>query len=126
MTFYGTQAINSFLSSMILSNHDKVEGFQPIMVHYTPLLCLYCKISFKLLKKLNNLFRSESEKLLPNDCLNILCVIRFKGEDHTTSGTTKPTNISTSVGKGSPIALESRNIFRIFYIKITKDNYLFT
>jgi len=41
--------------------------------------------------------RSESEKLLPNDCLNILCVMRFKGEDHTTSGTTKPTNISTSV-----------------------------
>eukprot|EP00088_Acartia_fossae_P010839 TRINITY_DN1542_c0_g1_i4.p1 TRINITY_DN1542_c0_g1~~TRINITY_DN1542_c0_g1_i4.p1 ORF type:complete len:428 (-),score=71.75 TRINITY_DN1542_c0_g1_i4:95-1378(-) len=45
--------------------------------------------------------RSESEKLLPNDCLNILCVMRFKGEDHTTSGTTKPTNISTSVESDS-------------------------
>ena len=50
-------------------------------------------------------FRSESEKLLPNDCLNILCVMRFKGEDHTTSGTTKPTNISTFVGKQKHIFL---------------------
>jgi len=39
--------------------------------------------------------RPDGEKLLPNDCLNILCVMKFKGEDYTTSGTSKPTNIPT-------------------------------
>jgi len=44
--------------------------------------------------------RTDGEKLLPNDSLNILCVMKFKGEDHTTSGSTKPTNISTSAWSG--------------------------
>jgi len=42
--------------------------------------------------------RPDGEKLLPNDSLNILCVMKFKGEDHTSSGSNKPTNISTTVG----------------------------
>ena len=40
--------------------------------------------------------RPDGEKLLPNDSLNILCVMKFKGEDFTTSGSSKPTNITTT------------------------------
>ena len=38
----------TFFSSMISTNHDKVEGFQPIKKSLYPLLVLYCKISFDL------------------------------------------------------------------------------
>ena len=46
LPFYGTQIINSFLSSMISANHDKGEGFQLIVKSIYPLLFLYFNISF--------------------------------------------------------------------------------
>ena len=39
-------------------------------------------------------FRFANDKLLPNDCLNILCVMKFRGSEVTTSGTSKPTSCS--------------------------------
>ena len=60
---------------------------------------------------MNVIIRFANDKLLPNDCLNILCVMKFRGEDGllfpwfsslllyikgseiTTSGTSKPTSI---------------------------------
>jgi len=38
--------------------------------------------------------RFANDKLLPNDCLNILCVMKFRGSEVTTSGTSKPTSSS--------------------------------
>ena len=38
LPFYGTQIINRFLSSMLSVNHDKLEGFQPIVKSLYPLL----------------------------------------------------------------------------------------
>ena len=40
------------------------------------------------------MFRFANDKLLPNDCLNILCVMKFRGSEVTTSGTSKPTRTS--------------------------------
>ena len=34
--------------------------------------------------------RFANDKLLPKDCLNILCVMKFRGSEVTTSGTSKP------------------------------------
>ncbi|XP_023326496.1 speckle-type POZ protein B isoform X2 [Eurytemora carolleeae] len=53
--------------------------------------------------------RPEAEKLLPNDSLNILCVMKFKGEDDTTSGTTRPTSISTTVECDDDDVLDNDN-----------------
>merc|ERR1712142_797286 len=33
-----------------------------------------------------------NDKLLPTDCLNILCVMKFRGSEVTTSGTSRPTS----------------------------------
>jgi len=38
--------------------------------------------------------RVANDKLLPNDCLNILCVMKFRGSEVTTSGTSRPTSTS--------------------------------
>jgi len=38
--------------------------------------------------------RFANDKLLPNDCLNILCVMKFRGSEVTTSGTSRPTSCS--------------------------------
>jgi len=37
--------------------------------------------------------RFANDKLLPNDSLNILCVMKFRGSEVTTSGTSKPTSL---------------------------------
>jgi len=36
--------------------------------------------------------RFANDKLLPSDCLNILCVMKFRGSEVTTSGTSRPTS----------------------------------
>jgi len=37
--------------------------------------------------------RFANDKLLPSDCLNILCVMKFRGSEITTSGTSRPTSL---------------------------------
>merc|ERR1711936_399180 len=48
--------------------------------------------------------RFANDKLLPNDCLNILCVMKFRGSEVTTSGTSRPTSCSLhkSLGTSEP------------------------
>eukprot|EP00088_Acartia_fossae_P005748 TRINITY_DN12594_c0_g1_i1.p1 TRINITY_DN12594_c0_g1~~TRINITY_DN12594_c0_g1_i1.p1 ORF type:complete len:426 (-),score=56.56 TRINITY_DN12594_c0_g1_i1:105-1382(-) len=57
--------------------------------------------------------RPEGEKLLPNDCLNILCVMKFKGEDHTTSGSSKPAVISTSSDEIETLDVDSSGLLNL-------------
>jgi len=44
---------------------------------------------------------ANGDKLLPNDCLNILCVMKFRGSEVTMSGTSRPTSTFPSSGEGS-------------------------
>ena len=46
LPFYATQIINPFLCSRIIANHDKGEGFQPIMKSLNSQLFLQYIISF--------------------------------------------------------------------------------
>merc|ERR1712096_369589 len=43
--------------------------------------------------------RFANDKLLPNDCLNILCVMKFRGSEVTTSGTSRPTSTVVRAGQ---------------------------
>jgi len=44
---------------------------------------------------------ANGDKLLPNDCLNILCVMKFRGSEVTMSGTSRPTStFPTTEGGG--------------------------
>jgi len=43
--------------------------------------------------------RFANDKLLPNDCLNILCVMKFRGSEVTTSGTSRPTSTFVRAGQ---------------------------
>lgn len=48
---------------------------------------------------------ANGDKLLPNDCLNILCVMKFRGSEVTMSGTSRPTSTFPSFGEsGSCVA----------------------
>jgi len=40
--------------------------------------------------------RFANDKLLPSDCLNILCVMKFRGSEITTSGSSRPTSLKFS------------------------------
>ena len=51
--------------------------------------------------------RFANDKLLPNDCLNILCVMKFRGSEVTTSGTSKPTSSSLSRSPTSEVSLDT-------------------
>jgi len=44
---------------------------------------------------------ANGDKLLPNDCLNILCVMKFRGSEVTMSGTSRPTSTFSAMGEGS-------------------------
>ena len=83
------------LNQRKLKNWCKVIKILPFRFILTlTYICINC---IKVSSSFN--YRPEAEKLLPNDSLNILCVMKFKGEDDTTSGTTRPTSISTTVGR---------------------------
>ena len=45
-----------------------------------------------------HIYRFANDKLLPNDCLNILCVMKFRGSEVTTSGTSRPTSTVVRAG----------------------------
>jgi len=57
--------------------------------------------------------RFANDKLLPSDCLNILCVMKFRGSEITTSGTSRPTSLlkfsADAVEETEQTAEESEN-----------------
>jgi len=44
---------------------------------------------------------ANGDKLLPNDCLNILCVMKFRGSEVTMSGTSRPTSTFPGAGESN-------------------------
>lgn len=58
--------------------------------------------------------RPEGEKLLPNDALNILCVMKFRGVDYTTSGTSRPAIVNTSAADEVEEVEERKNFLDLF------------
>jgi len=44
---------------------------------------------------------ANGDKLLPNDCLNILCVMKFRGSEVTMSGTSRPTSTFSGAGESN-------------------------
>jgi len=51
--------------------------------------------------------RFANDKFLPNDCLNILCVMKFRGSEVTTSGTSRPTSTAVRTGQEAGEAEEN-------------------
>lgn len=60
--------------------------------------------------------RFANDKLLPSDCLNILCVMKFRGSEITTSGTSKPTSVlrlSADQGDDEETTEENRGFLQL-------------
>jgi len=62
---------------------------------------------------------ANGDKLLPNDCLNILCVMKFRGSEVTMSGTSRPTSIfpvaETGTGAETPETDEGEGMLDLLH-----------
>ena len=64
-------------------------GWLKLVTHQT---LRYVRRRFIFILKTVVVLRFANDKLLPSDCLNILCVMKFRGSEVTTSGTSRPTS----------------------------------
>ena len=74
-SFYGTQIIIPFLNSRISANHDKGDGFQPIVKRLIPLYCSSSveSLLFQVIQPYNKLFYVQTNRhiSLPQNNLSI-------------------------------------------------------